>query len=227
MNASRAKLGIGVLACMGIGWSVARYSALRDDAHRDTSKALGAELQQVKSRLARVEEERGRRELLARLPALAAPAASAASTALQAAPAPASSNDGQTAEEEEEALTERAQRQIDRQVEVLRSQLASETRDASWANDFEAGVRDRMRALDGKLFATTRLVSADCRTSLCMMEMVADSPEEARRLPKIMALIGLRTFVRSEPNPVTGGQRWTLFVERPGFPLPQADQTAL
>lgn len=227
MATSRVKLGVAVLACIGIGWSVARYPTQLEESGRNSALALSAELKQVKSRLARVEEERGRRELLARLPAFAAPAATAATTALEAAPPPADSNDGEAAEADEEELAERAQQQIDRRVDVLRRQLASETRDASWADEFEAGVRDKMRALDGKLFATTRLVSADCRTSLCMMEMVADSPEEARRLPKIMALVGLRTFVRSEPNPVTGGQRWTLFVERPGFPLPHAEQAAL
>lgn len=76
--------------------------------------------------------------------------------------------------EEEAATAVRYQR--------LASELESEPRDSAWANDTESAYRNHVEAFDATLRgAKPNIVSMECRTSLCRLELAFSEEEDAHQ----------------------------------------------
>lgn len=108
-----------------------------------------------------------------------------------------------------------------RRASMLLKILESEMKDPEWALSAQERVASAIRALDAQRFPTTRLIKADCRKTLCLIRATVSSSEEAVRLPPALTRSGLRTFGKADTDATTGEVTWSMFMERPGHPLPQ------
>jgi hypothetical protein len=135
---------------------VAHLKAERQDVQQ-LAKEIRSELTALRSQLIQVEQDQASMGLER---TKTARASRAEGTAADTPPL--------TAEEEHE----RAKAQIRAQIEVFEGTMLMENADPAWASAAELALQE---ALQREAIAGLRLVQADCRTSLCRLDLALDS----------------------------------------------------
>lgn len=112
---------------------------------------------------------------------------------------------------------ERAEAQTQAQVELIEGTMLTQKTDPEWANTAQLALHE---VFQSEATAGILLMNAECRTTLCRMELVLDgsvSPEDSFRKLTHLAPWQGQGFVRIDPE---GGSA-VVYLSREGDSLPQ------
>ncbi len=121
---------------------------------------------------------------------------------------------------DDETLTQRQRERTRRRAEFLKQKHALEVRDPEWASDTEDALQAAVVGLRERDKSSARLVLGDCQSTMCVVNVDTAAAEPQGRVPMALGRLGFRTFGSADIDDGTGEIHWTIFVQRPGFPLP-------
>lgn len=97
--------------------------------------------------------------------------------------------------------------------------LAEEARDPTWANEMEKNVLDMERAMQETHLPGTRLISLECRSTMCRAEFEHENLRERNLAPMLMHAQGLpRVSIMRKNDPVTDKQVSVAFLAKSDLP---------
>ena len=122
---------------------------------------------------------------------------------------------------EERVLASRAatQQRRDGLLEVLEA----ERRDDAWAVEGEATLLSLTDSLDETLFAGTTIEQAECRSTMCRVEVRHATQDARDALPDELDLEGFPHVEGFRVPDDNGELGWTLFMARNGHDIPDTD----
>jgi len=209
-----------------LGYLVARAEVGRQRAEeraenmQRTVAAVGMTVEQLTRRMSRAEQLRLLPATLAADQERASASGSASVSAASSEPSFEEEGD-QSSPHNDDELVEQERRRTLQRVTQLETLVDGESRDFGWAKELESKVQTVMSGLDAKVYPSTRLLKADCRSTVCLVKVETASSREGELFPPIINRLGYRTFGSAEVDPRTGKATWTVFMAREGYDLPQ------